>query len=53
MVDEYPKCNDKCKGHNRLDLKLQSVDYRDKDCGTASPVDGEPRHCCGDCPLLA
>ena len=38
--------------HDRLDLKLQSMEYTDPACGSLNKITGMPEYCFQDCPAL-
>lgn len=38
--------------HNRLDLKLSTLEYTGPECGSISLLTGEPVFCDIDCPVL-
>lgn len=38
--------------HDRLDLKMKSVEYSDKPCGSINVATGKPEFCDFECPTL-
>lgn len=38
--------------HNRLDVKLESLEFTAPECGSINATTGKPEYCCFDCPTL-